>query len=182
MRSRSSPPCAGLKKAGIAQPKYNPGVTVRLRLPASLLTRENISADERQYAMAVKACEEELAGLRGAMSARVKGVLEQHEGGNWPPLTEVAECLGVSRRTLIRKLADQGTSYSELLNQTRCNLACWYQHNTQLPIDNISEKFGYSDGSNFSRTFRKWMNITPYSYRRKVSKPVANQFASGVSS
>ena len=116
--------------------------------------------------MAVKACEEELAGLRGAMSARVKRVLEQHEGGNWPQLAQVASCLDISRRTLVRKLADEGTSYGTLLNQTRCNLACWYLHNTQVPIDTISDKLGYSDGSNFSRTFRKWMSITPNTYRQ----------------
>jgi hypothetical protein len=44
------------------------------------------------------------------LGVRHTKVLEQHESGNWPRLTEVAECLGVSRRTLIRKLADQGTS------------------------------------------------------------------------
>jgi AraC-like DNA-binding protein len=154
------------RKTGIAPPRYKSGSAVSLRLPAGLLARENISADERQYVMAVKACEEELAGLRGAMSARVKRVLEQHEGGHWPRLTEVAACLDVSRRTLVRKLAVEGTSYGALLNQTRCNFACWYLLNTQVSIDTISEKLGYSDGSNFSRTFRKWMSVTPNSYRR----------------
>ena len=154
------------EKFGICPPIYKSGDTVSLKVPACLLSKENMSADKRQYVMSVKACEEELAGLRGRMSARVKRVLEHHKGDKWPQLSEVAGYLEVSRRTLIRKLADENTSYSDLLLQTRCNLACWYLHNTRVPIDTISEKLGYSDGSNFSRTFRKWMRMTPNAYRR----------------
>ena len=152
---------------GIASPLYQRGSAVSLALPAALLAKENISSDYRQYGIAVRACEEELAELQGAMSARVKRVLEQREWGKWPQLVEVARGLGVSRRTLIRKLAEQGTSYGELLSQTRCDLSCWYLLNTRLPIDAIAEKVGYSDGSNFSRTFSAWMGMTPRVYRQE---------------
>ena len=72
----------------------------------------------------------------------------------------------VTRRTLIRKLKAEGTSFQELLDDVRRELAAWYLLETSLPVERIAEKLGYQDPSNFSRTFQRWFGTTPLRMRR----------------
>jgi AraC-like DNA-binding protein len=123
-----------------------------------------ITADEGLYAIACRTCEEELSVLSGSMAARVRKNLDDGLGG-WRELGEVADIMAVSRRTLIRRLKDEHTSFRDLLDRTRCDLACFYLANSNLSVGQIALKTGYQDSSNFSRTFRRWKNLSPLQYR-----------------
>ena len=91
----------------------------------------------------------------------------------WPSLDEVAQLLSMSRRTLLRKLESEKISYQQLLDEARNELACWYLRQSGLPLGHVAEKIGFSDQTNFSRSFKRWKGCTPKDYRR--------QFAAGVS-
>ena len=83
----------------------------------------------------------------------------------YPSLDDVASRLAMSRRTLIRKLKTEGTSYQELLDGVRQELAAWYLLETTIAVEQIAERLGYQDTSNFSRTFRRWFGMTPHAMR-----------------
>ncbi len=76
------------------------------------------------------------------------------------------EALGMSRRTLVRRLDSEGNCYQDLLDETRNELACWYLRQTSRSLSEIAERIGFSDHGNFARGFRRWQGITPSEYRR----------------
>jgi len=86
------------------------------------------------------------------------------------PLTELAEREHVSSRTLIRKLRDEGLTYQQLLDRVREDLACWWLLHTDLSVEAIADRLGYQDTSNFSRTFRRWVGMTPRDFRQSTER------------
>ena len=78
---------------------------------------------------------------------------------------ELARRLHLSERTLQRRLADEGSSYQQLLNDTRRQLAERYLRDGQLAATEIALLLGYSEPSVFFRAFRQWTGLTPGEYR-----------------
>lgn len=80
----------------------------------------------------------------------------------------IAETLGMSRRTLQRSLAYEGTSYSQVLTDARIHIAAdWLEH-TDQPIAEIAFDLGYTDSSNFTRAFRRWLGVSPQAFREEA--------------
>jgi AraC-like DNA-binding protein len=82
---------------------------------------------------------------------------------------QLSEALGVSVRTLQRKLADEGTSFKQLLDETRRDLAEGYIKNPQVSIGEITYLLGFSEVSNFSRAFKRWTGLAPAEFRRSCA-------------
>ena len=82
-----------------------------------------------------------------------------------PSQTEIAEYLGLSLRNLQRKLQDQGTSYKEILENTRKKLAMNYIIQKHLSLSEIGYLVGFSSVGNFNRAFKRWTNQTPGEFR-----------------
>ena len=85
--------------------------------------------------------------------------------GHSPSMEAVAKRICTTVRTLNRKLTTEGTSFTQILDDVRCNLASEYLRSTKLSIDDISELVGFSDASNFRHAFRRWTGSTPARYR-----------------
>ncbi|WP_455365328.1 AraC family transcriptional regulator [Kaarinaea lacus] len=77
----------------------------------------------------------------------------------------IAELLNLSVRSMQRKLKEEGSSFKELLNQTRQELAEQYIENSRLSINEITYLLGFSDPANFSRAFKRWHGVSPSQYR-----------------
>lgn len=82
-----------------------------------------------------------------------------------PSQTDIADYLGMSLRNLQRKLHDQGTSYKEILENTRKKLAMDYIVQQHLSLSEIGYLVGFSSVGNFNRAFKRWTNQTPGDYR-----------------
>lgn len=80
---------------------------------------------------------------------------------HWPTQEQVAEELMVSRRTLRRRLSELGTSYQQILNQVRCQLAIEWLQKGERDIDWIGERLGFRDVSNFRHAFKRWIGKPP---------------------
>ncbi|OUS27052.1 hypothetical protein A9Q99_17775 [Gammaproteobacteria bacterium 45_16_T64] len=80
----------------------------------------------------------------------------------------IAAKLNMSPRNLQRKLDLQQTSYQDLLDQTRKDLAKKYIESEHTSISEITYLLGFSDTSNFSRAFKRWLNCTPTQYRSQI--------------
>lgn len=88
----------------------------------------------------------------------------------------VADQLNMSRRSLQRKLRENSTSYRQLLEETRKELAGQYMKDRSYSISEITYLLGFSDPSNFNRAFRRWKGVSPSAYRdRKAPASVLSQ-------
>jgi len=83
-----------------------------------------------------------------------------------PGVDQLASELGLSARTLHRRLVEAGTSYHGVINGVRSRLAVDLLERTDLPMDRIARRTGFSDVSNFRKAFRNWTG-QPASHHRR---------------
>jgi AraC-like DNA-binding protein len=83
----------------------------------------------------------------------------------------VARLLGVSLRTLRRRLDDHRTSFQEMLDETRLESAKQLLSNTDLGIGQIGLVLRYSDPSVFTRAFTRWSGLRPSEWRMQARSP-----------
>ncbi|MET0283207.1 MAG: AraC family transcriptional regulator [Polyangiales bacterium] len=105
---------------------------------------------------------------RELLHERVKQVL-RHEVdlGSVNPCN-IARRLGVSPRSLRRRLGDEGHSLSALADQVRRELALSELSNPEIPIKRIADRVGFSEVSAFHRAFKRWTGVTPARYRAQA--------------
>ncbi|WP_339461990.1 AraC family transcriptional regulator [Pseudomonas sp. EA_105y_Pfl2_R69] len=77
----------------------------------------------------------------------------------------VAQALHLSQRTLQRRLQEEGSSFQQLLDDTRRELAQQYLAQPALSLLEVAYLLGFADPSNFFRAFRRWFGLTPGEYR-----------------
>jgi AraC-like DNA-binding protein len=80
-------------------------------------------------------------------------------------LASVAEALGLSPRTLQRKLSDAGVNFQQVLDQTRFALARDYLRQPGLSLVDIAFLLGYQEQSAFNHAFREWAGVNPGAWR-----------------
>ncbi|MDX1486779.1 MAG: helix-turn-helix transcriptional regulator, partial [Acidiferrobacterales bacterium] len=102
---------------------------------------------------------------RGSVRRQVEmKLLEQLSSGH-ASQASVASALHMSLRTLQRRLRAEGTSYKELLEQTRRDLAARYMKESYLSVGEVTFLLGFSEPANFARAFKRWHGVTPTEYR-----------------
>ena len=104
-------------------------------------------------------------GTRGHFIDDVRMVILARPG-YFPDIDYVAEKLGMSTRTLRRRLSEEGSSYRAELDEVRYGLAREYLGTTQLSIDEVAQLLGYSEAGNFSHAFRRWSGMAPSTWRQ----------------
>ena len=82
-----------------------------------------------------------------------------------PRRKTVADRMNISLRTLDRRMAEQGLSWQELLDETRQQLAQDYLKITDMTVAEISQRLGFSDTRSFQRRFQQWTGLSPSKYR-----------------
>lgn len=83
----------------------------------------------------------------------------------------VAEALGMSVRNLHRHLQKHATSFKELLDETRRQLAFEYLRQASCSINEVCYRLGFNEPSSFNRAFRRWTGETPGQWRRRALQP-----------
>lgn len=78
---------------------------------------------------------------------------------------EVARMLDLHERALCRVLQLSGTTFQQLLDDTRSDLARQLLHDTHVPISRIARELGFSDTTAMARAFRRWNHMSPREYR-----------------
>ena len=84
-------------------------------------------------------------------------------------LNDLAKNLGLSPRTLQRRLQDKQLNFSTLVEDEKKTVALRLLADTDLNACSIANQLGYDDASNFHRAFRKWYPFTPQSYREQCN-------------
>lgn len=83
----------------------------------------------------------------------------------------VARVLGMSERTLSRKLAEEGTTYDQLVDQLRRSLAFQYIKARSISVSQIAWLLGYEGSTSFSHAFVRWTGRSPSTVRREEQLP-----------
>ena len=138
----------------------------RLVFPASELAIPLVTADPVATRLAREQCERELAALVDAgLPGRVRTAITSRAEA--PSLPAIARELRMSPRTLKRKLAEHGTTFSAIRDDMRRQRALLLLDNRGLSVGEIAARLGYSELPNFTRAFRKWTGVTPIAYRER---------------
>lgn len=93
-----------------------------------------------------------------------------HMDGTRPRREAIARRLGVSARTLQRRLADEGTSFGKVVDETRYEAALELIDDPAVSIGDVSRRVGYADQFAFNKAFRRWTGRSPTAYRREVPR------------
>jgi AraC-like DNA-binding protein len=142
-----------------------------IKVPLDIALRPSQNADHELHMRLRMMADDVLAQSLSTTAARVRHILHQ-KAPAWPSLLDVAEQMGMSKRTLIRKLESEDLSYQMLLDQTRSDLACWLLRRPHLQLSEIAEQVGFSDQACFTKSFQRVKGCTPSQYRADVRRMI----------
>jgi AraC-like DNA-binding protein len=150
--------------------------TDEMVLPASVKSLPIVSRDNylndllRQYAeTALTHRPKDQSPVRSAVEDILPQLLP-HARASAP---NVAKHLGVSTRTLARKLREEGAGYAAILDETRAALAKNYLAERDLPVSEIAWLLGYHEVSSFTHAFKRLTGMTPQQFRLAPAAPLA---------
>ena len=103
------------------------------------------------------------------MAERVRNALLEALPSGQNTVDDVCKRLYLSKRTLQRKLKDEGTTFQEVLDQTRSDLSHHYLKRPEVSVVEISYLLGFQDPGSFYRAFQGWTGQTPADVRNRLS-------------
>ena len=138
----------------------------QIRVPAQFLDMPIKTANPCEYIVFKQQCAELLSSLDSAekITAAVRVLLIQ-SAGSFLKIGEVANRLGISERTLRRRLEAEATNFCRTLDEIRNLLACEYLVQTDLTVAEVAYLLGYEETANFRRAFKRWNGLSPSQYR-----------------
>lgn len=140
-----------------------------IAFPSSVREMTVVSADPYLNELLVKYCEEAIAGRttkRSPFGLEVENAIALLLPHGKARVSEVARKLGVSQRTLARRLSAEGLTFAGVLQNLRFDLANRHLRDEGLPISRISWLLGYQDISAFTHAFKRWTGTAPRAARR----------------
>jgi AraC-like DNA-binding protein len=127
-----------------------------------------INADNYLNGLLLKYCEAAIANRRGDVSelrTKVENAISSLLPHGRALVGDVARSLGMSERTLGRKLAEEGLNFTAILQHLRRDLAVRYLDDRKLPVSHIAWLLGFTDVSAFSHACKRWTGKTPRQMR-----------------
>jgi AraC-like DNA-binding protein len=131
---------------------------------------ELAGADAMLLATATDLADAALARVprRGAFAALVTTRIEAAlGGGSTPNADDVSAALHMSTRTLQRRLDEEGTRFSEVLDAARERTARALLDDRAVPLGEVAYRSGFADLATFSRAFKRWSGMPPGAFRRR---------------
>lgn len=136
-------------------------------IPAEYLSRPGVHPNPVMLKILVKQCDQLLGQLQShqSISAQARTAIAAIPG-HYPTASSVAQKIGLSPRTLSRRLKEQGTTFQLLVNEVKTQRAVNYLQTTEMSIEQVATLVGFSDSANFRRAFVSWTGMLPSDYRR----------------
>jgi len=141
--------------------------TNRLLFDAAWLDGPPGFGNEITYASMLALCDDLHDRLqnRVGVAGKVRGFLLARLGRT-VSLDDIAANIKIPERTLRRKLREEGTSFREIVDQLRAEVAVKYLRDTEMTMDDISCALGFSETANFRHAFRRWKRSSPRDFRQ----------------
>lgn len=146
--------------------------------PAEILERPVPSANEELATMLDEMSAKYLSfRFSSRFSRKVRDALIGQLPNGEPSKQETARLLAMTERTLLRRLREENTTFQEVLDRLREELAYDYLRRPELTIENIAYLLGFSSSSTFSRAFMRWTGQRPSGWRdqRSLDAPAARE-------
>lgn len=136
--------------------------------PSQFLDAPLRTRDHKLHAVLRRFAESVVAELPQPLSVteRVRRIIVEQLAASDLGQQETAQRLGMSSRTLSRRLAQEGTTFRDLVDDARKRIALRYLAEHDLSIAEIALLAGFYDAPSFFRAFRRWTGVTPREYRQ----------------
>ena len=137
--------------------------------PTSIRQMAVVGADSYLNELLIKYCEEALAARptnRSPFGLSVENAIALLLPHGKPRASEIGRKLGVSQRTLARRLSSEGLTFAGVLQSVRSDLANRHLADETLSISKIAWLLGYQDVSSFTHAVRRWTGRAPKEVRR----------------
>ena len=131
-----------------------------------------VNPDPYLNRLLVKYCEEALSRQSanlGSFRSAVENAIVTLLPHGWAQAGEIARQLGVSQRTLARRLLAENVTFSEVLESLKSNLALRYLADLSLSISQIAWLLGYQEVSAFTHAFKRWTGRAPRDVRSELN-------------
>lgn len=150
-------------------PRYDAPANVA-GLPADLLGDRLPQASELSVAICEQQCQAllERRRQRTGVARQVRDRLASIDGKPHT-ITSVARQLAMSERTLRRRLAEENTSFRDLVEEVHRVLAEELLATGALSVEDVALRLGYAEATSFIAAFRRWTGTTPARYQRSVA-------------
>lgn len=103
-----------------------------------------------------------------SLAARVRALLLDRMGHDQESITSIGHEIGMSARTLSRRLAAEGTSFREIQDEVRHHMALALLGDPNVSIAEVAFFLGYAEPAPFHRSFKRWTGKTPQAHRRAL--------------
>lgn len=113
------------------------------------------------------------------VAATVQRLIGEHLGERLVDLPLIADSMGLSPRTLQRRLREEGSNFVRLLEACRFRRACECLGGGEMAVEELAAHLGYSEPANFYRAFKAWAGLTPNEYRQRQRAGLAPGVAQG---
>lgn len=114
-----------------------------------------------------------------SITSEVRSYLKQFVRDGFPTAEDVAHHVNLTRRTMMRRLKNEGSSLQQIKDLVRRDRAIYLLTRHSLAVGEIAERVGFSDPAVFARAFKSWTGLSPREYRtsssQKRSKTNKNQ-------
>lgn len=101
--------------------------------------------------------------------AQVEDAITARLSSGTVTITVIAEDLGMSARTLSRRLAREGLTFGNILTNVRLTFAMHYLQSSDLSISQVAWSLGYAEVSSFTHAFQRWTGKSPAAARRRIT-------------
>lgn len=128
-----------------------------------------IKSDKFIHQFLVESMEKEkskLSSKEDLLINEINILLKESMASGIPSLTQVGEYLGLSTRTLKRRLAERNLTFREIIRKTQEEKAIHLLSNSTQSIGEIAFQTGFSEQSSFNRAFKRWTGLSPNEYRK----------------
>ncbi|WP_454256139.1 helix-turn-helix domain-containing protein [Pseudomonas sp. Marseille-Q8238] len=157
-------------QAYFRMPVRSYGSDIVFHMPSSVLDQPIPTANPAVFQAALatvsesftRILEQEMGGMRQRVVALLASLPERY-----PDIRQVARHLKLTERTLRRRLCEEGSSYRQILDESRLQRTQELLERTQLTIEQIAELVGYADASSLRQAFRRWTGRSVNEYRQQ---------------
>jgi AraC-like DNA-binding protein len=128
------------------------------------------AADSYLHRLLVEVCEQALSRqrrVRESFTARVENIIAPRLPHGQVRALLIASEFGMSERTFARRLAEEGMTFSRLVDRLRLSLARQYLQDEVMPVSRVAWLLGYREASAFTHAFRRWTGQPPSAARRR---------------
>jgi AraC-like DNA-binding protein len=141
-----------------------------IHIPLSLLEIPCVSSNARSVDFAKNQCDIELARITNyeSLSEKISYLIENNHRYDLT-VESVAKHLNMSKSTLTRKLKLEGSTFKVIMDNLKKQRASHLLLASELSVEAIAFELGYEDNSNFGRSFKRWFNCSPSTYRLNSS-------------